>query len=215
METGAAILPAYDSLIAKLVTRGRDRVEAIARMERALADFEIDGVATTIAFHQNVLANPVFRAGEATTAFLTEHPEVLPVAASTPPTTEAAPAAAGARELLVEVNGRRLVVRVHDADQGRDRAATSPRAAPPRVKRSGPSQGGAANGQVLTSPIQGTVVRVAVEPAQTVQAGDLVCVVEAMKMENELVAHRDGTVTAVNVAAGEAVKIGAALATIE
>jgi len=213
MEAGAAILPAYDSLIAKLVAWGRDREEAIARMRRALRDFEVGGVATTIPFHRAVLAHPVFAAGEATTAFLPEHPEVLPPPAAAA-AASTAPAASEPREVLVEVNGRRLLVRVHEeaapAGAAPANALPSPRPLAPRRSAARPS----ANGAELTSPIQGTVVRVAVQPGQPVKHGELVCVVEAMKMENELVAHRDGVVAAVGVAPGDAVKIGAVVATI-
>ena len=215
MEAGAAILPAYDSLIAKLVVWGRDRAEAIARADRALAEFRVEGVPTTIPFHRAVLAHPVFRAGDATTAFLTDHPEVIP-----PPTDVlAAGAEAGdeaARELVVEVGGRRLAVRVFG-----DPAAANGRRplerTPARIPRAARKPGGAANGRgdALISPIQGTVVRVNVAVGDAVATGHLVCVVEAMKMENELVAHRDGVVRALGVTEGATVGIGETVANIE
>lgn len=216
MEPGSVILPTYDSLIAKLIVWGRDREEALARMRRALTDFTVEGVPTTIPFHLAVLANPVFAAGKATTSFLPAHPEVLP-----PPATPSSDQGGEAQlestveELLVEVNGRRLMVRVHGGDQLAASApvATSARSAVPRPV-SGRKAARAGSGNDLTSPIQGTVIRVAVEPGQTVAAGDLICVVEAMKMENELVAHRPGVITSLNVAKGDSVKIGAVIATI-
>ncbi|MDP9356839.1 MAG: acetyl-CoA carboxylase biotin carboxylase subunit [Chloroflexota bacterium] len=219
MDVGATILPAYDSLIAKLITWGRDRDEAIARMERALAEFRISGVPTTIPFHQAVLAHPVFRAGEVATTFVADHPEVLPAPSAVAGAVEASstPEAPGPqREILVEVDGRRLAVRLPEAlaSVSTPRQATPGRSRPP-TKRQRESGGAiAADGTELRSPIQGTVVRVGVETGQDVRKGDLICVVEAMKMENELVAHRDGTVTALGVATGDAVKIGAVLAEI-
>ncbi|MGH2557423.1 MAG: acetyl-CoA carboxylase biotin carboxylase subunit, partial [Thermomicrobiales bacterium] len=108
MEEGAEVLPAYDSLIAKLVVWGRDRTEAMARVRRALNEFEVEGVLTTIPFHQRVLTHPAFVSGSATTAFLADFPEVIPPPAP-PITVEAGGEALPPRELAVEVNGRRLV----------------------------------------------------------------------------------------------------------
>ena len=188
-------------------------------MERALAEFRIGGVSTTIPFHRAVLAHPVFRAGEATTAFLAEHPEVvtsLSPEAPVQPTPSAEPAPAPT-EMLVEVNGRRLTVRLFgdapatSATNARPVRPGNPRPAPRRHGTDGP----ALDGPELVSPLQGTVVRVAVKPGQAVKRGEVVFVVEAMKMENELAAHRDGVVKTVHVAPGDAVRIGAALATIE
>jgi acetyl-CoA/propionyl-CoA carboxylase biotin carboxyl carrier protein len=216
-EPGAAVLPHYDSLIAKLVVWGRDRTEVLARTKRALGEFIVEGVPTVIPFHQRVLEHPVFAAGEATTTFLAEYPEVLP-----PPVqkvvTGSTETAAPAREVTVEVNGRRLVVRAYglSVNQPTGMPTTSHRAPRLRNERTGGrQQAHASDGAELTSPLQGTVVRVAVAPGATVGRGDLICVVEAMKMENEIVAHRDGTVASLAVSTGDAVKIGALLAVIE
>ncbi len=218
MESGAAILPAYDSLIAKLVVWGRDRDEAIARTRRALAEFEVDGVPTTIPFHRAVLDHPVFRAGKATTAFLTEHPEALPPPAAVGRAAADPPGDAAPREVVAEVNGRRFVVRISGLHQAPSQPSAPARRRPPpapgRAVPTGPGGRVAANGNELTSPIQGTVVRVAVNAGQTVARGEVVCVVEAMKMENELAAHRDGTVEALRVSAGDPVKIGDVVAVI-
>jgi acetyl-CoA/propionyl-CoA carboxylase biotin carboxyl carrier protein len=234
-EAGTAILPAYDSLIAKLVVWGRDREEAIARMARALAEFTVEGVPTTLPFHRHVMAHPAFRAGEVSTAFIAEHPEVVPPPAdpATGTGSGVGPDAAGpspAREVVAEVNGRRFAVRLLNwpdpaataagPSRGRMGNGAAGRApARPAVGRAGAGTGSrgvapSANGPDLPSPIQGTVLRVAVEPGQSVRRGDPVCVVEAMKMENEVAAHRDGTVEAVLVAAGAAVRVGEALARI-
>jgi acetyl-CoA/propionyl-CoA carboxylase biotin carboxyl carrier protein len=212
MEAGAAVLPAYDSLIAKLIVWGRDRGEAIARMRRALADFAVEGVPTTIPFHRAMMDHPDFLAGEVTTTFLGEHPEVLPPPAAAAETREAGDSAP--RETVVEVNDRRFVVRLHGGTPAPSRVSRqAPR--PSRAgQRPGMRESPAVDGHDLASPIQGTVLRVAVDVGQVVSRGDVVCVVEAMKMENELTAHRDGAIEVLQVAAGDAVKIGDVVAVI-
>jgi acetyl-CoA/propionyl-CoA carboxylase biotin carboxyl carrier protein len=188
-------------------------------MKRALAEFRIGGVPTTIPFHRAVLAHPVFRAGGATTAFLAEYPEVVTSLSSDAEVSQTAPAegALASTDMLVEVNGRRLTVRLFG--NGPVASPTNARPARPGNPRPAPrrrgSSGAALDGPELVSPLQGTIVRVAVEPGQAVKRGEVVFVVEAMKMENELAAHRDGVVKTVHVAPGDAVRIGAALATIE
>jgi acetyl-CoA/propionyl-CoA carboxylase biotin carboxyl carrier protein len=214
-ELGFAISPRYDSMIAKLIARGADRAEAIARMRRALGEYAIGGVASTIPFHQAVLAHPVFVEGRASTDWIEREgigrdlaPADLPPAAE----DEAAPQE---REYMLEVNGKRFAVKLFGLP-GQDPPAaptSQPATRRPRALPKGGKGGASANG-VLNSPIQGTVLRVAVEPGAQVKAGDLICVIEAMKMENEITAPRDGTVQDLAVAAGQTVKIGERLATI-
>src|SRR5690606_34364384 len=152
-----------------------------------LAEFEIEGVPTTIPFHQRVMDHPAFCTGDATTTFLAEHPEVLPPP-SQPNDAEANASAPAPHELVVEVNSRRLTVRVHGDLPANNPGRAAPAARPPVARR--PPKAGAgqpsADGVELISPIQGTVVRVAVEPGTAVRRGDLICVIEAMKMENEI-----------------------------
>lgn len=218
VEAGDEISPAYDSMIAKLVTWGRNRPEAIARMDRALADFSIEGVPTTIPFHVAVMRNEAFRAGETNTAFLAEHRDDLVA----PPVPAPAPTGQPEREpdspgedLLVEVGGRRLEVRVHGLS-ARTTNGTGHR--PPQAPKADRAQGGNvahSNGGELLSPVQGTVVRVHVEPGQRVSQGDPIVSIEAMKMENAVPAHRSGSVVALDVKQGQSVRIGTRLATIE
>jgi acetyl-CoA/propionyl-CoA carboxylase biotin carboxyl carrier protein len=212
MVSGGTIHAGYDSLIAKLVTWGRTRDEAIARMQRCLADYVVEGVPTTIPFDQHALADPEFLERGATTTFVGDHPELIPP----PQRVEVAVAGAepAARErLMVEVNGQRFDVVVHGGEPaGSPRAATRARPA----RRAGAGRRSATNGgNDLVSPIQGTVIRVEVAAGDAVEAGMLICVVEAMKMENELVAHQAGTVTALPIAVGQGVKVGDVIATIE
>ena len=210
---GGEILANYDSMIAKLITWGRDREEAIARMRRALADYEIGGVPTTIPFHTRVMEHPAFIGGEATTTFLVDHPEVLELPAPVTPGSGSSTDGEEPRtQMVVEVNGRRFEVAISGLAMNGNGTNRTRRKRPARPR--GSAATGAA-GNDLVSPIQGTVLRVAVEAGQSVTAGDLVCVVEAMKMENELTAHRDGVVTKVGVAPGGTVQIGAIVATIE
>jgi acetyl-CoA/propionyl-CoA carboxylase biotin carboxyl carrier protein len=184
-------------------------------MRRALGDYEIAGVPTTIPFHQRVMEHPAFVAGEAATTFLVDHPDVV----AFPAVEHAHDADATNPEfepertkMVVEVDGRRFDVTVSGQTVG---TASNGR---PRTRRPGRTRSAANTataGNDLVSPIQGTVLRVAVEVGQQVAMGDLVCVVEAMKMENELTAHRDGVVKSVDVETGGAVRIGAVVATIE
>jgi acetyl-CoA/propionyl-CoA carboxylase, biotin carboxylase, biotin carboxyl carrier protein len=216
MEAGAAILPQYDSMIAKLAVWGRDRDEAIDRMARALADFHIAGVATTIPFHRNVMAHPAFRAGEVSTAFIPEHPEVIPPPSDAPEVAHDAGSAPSGREVVAEVNGKRFTVRVVGwPDNGNGNGTgNGPRRTAGQPRRSASQARPAANGPELASPIQGTVVRVVAEAGSAVRKGEVILVVEAMKMENEVAAHRDGTLEAVLAEVGAAVKIGDVVARI-
>jgi acetyl-CoA/propionyl-CoA carboxylase biotin carboxyl carrier protein len=180
-------------------------------MDRALADFAVEGIPTTIPFHRAVLAHPVFRAGGATTAFLAEHPEVLPPPTERPEAGVPSPATGDApyEEVVAEVDGRRFVVHLHRRD-----TVPATRRRPPQVglRRGGGTS--AANGVELASPIQGTMVRWTAAVGQPVRRGETVCVVEAMKMENEVPAHRDGTLAAIKVTPGEPVRVGTVLAEI-
>jgi acetyl-CoA/propionyl-CoA carboxylase biotin carboxyl carrier protein len=138
-----------------------------------------------------------------------------------PPAAEVATAPQGdaeatSREVTAEVNGRRLIVRLRGLPGVRQPAmtATPHRAPRPPVDKRG-ARGPSADGAELTSPLQGTVLRVEVKPGARVGQGDLICVVEAMKMENEIAAHRTGTVSSLSVAPGDPVRIGTVLAVIE
>lgn len=216
MVEGDEILPAYDSLIAKLVTWARSREETISRMSRALTDYMIEGVPTTIPFHKRVMAHPAFGAGETSTVFLALHPDVLEsdetvvaVAGGTAANTELP------LNLLVEVGGRRFDVAVSGLPT--NGSGTSGKRTGMARKPDAPAstRGETAGGDDLVSPIQGTVLRVEGEPGQAVSSGDLICVVEAMKMENEIVAHKDGVIASLEVKTGGTVQIGGVIATIE
>lgn len=210
-EPGESVLPAYDSLIAKLVVTGRDRTEALARARRALDEFEISGVPSTIPFHRRVLDDAAFAAGGVTTRYLTEHPEVIPPAWEGAAT--AAPETVAPVEQIMEVNGRRFTVKTFGAESVAVSRVALAKTAPRRNPNGSRPVAGQA-GRDLISPIQGTVLRVVVEPGADVSTGDLIAVVEAMKMENEIRAHRGGTVLEILVAPSDRVASGAVLARI-
>lgn len=219
LQAGDAILPMYDSMIAKLIVWGRDRDEAIARMRRALSDFEIGGVATTIPFHQRVLQHESFLRGEATTSFLNDFPDVLPLPYdpnsdrfNASPPQSPAPSSDDRLDLLVEVNGQRFDARITGLSS---RQTSSSRGQPPKARpRRNSISHHRSSGEDLISSVQGTVIRIVVEEGATVAEGDLICVVEAMKMENEIVAHRSGRVASVAVSIGDSIRVGTEIATI-
>ncbi len=209
------IPPFYDSLLAKLVVWGADRTEAIARMRRALADYQIDGVITTIPFHRAALAHPVFQSGELSVNFIPRHPELSDHIAAFSPSAapvEAEPPAEP-RDFTVEVNGRRFGVKVFGA--GAAPLATAPNARPAGGRRAASGKQTSSGPKVdgVTSPIQGRVAAVRVEAGQQVEAGQILFIVEAMKMENEITAPHAGTIAEVRVEAGVTVEAGVVLAT--
>ena len=200
-KNGDTIGGNFDSLLAKLIVTGATRREAIERARRALAEFEVAGLATAIPFHRAILQDPSFTeefrvyTSYIENEFKNEIPAFAPTA--TPVTTRVA-----AENLVVEVNGKRFEVKLHTPE--------------PVVKRhrAKESKVGGASGTGLTSPMQGTVVKVAVEAGQIVEAGELIIVLEAMKMEQPLIAHKSGTITNLTAGIGETVASGAVLCDI-
>jgi acetyl-CoA/propionyl-CoA carboxylase biotin carboxyl carrier protein len=218
---GTTIPQFYDSLVAKLVVWGQDRTEAIARMRRALADFKIGGARTTIPFHQLVMEHPAFERGAATIRFIGLHVTEADLKTLTQVEPIGVPddgqAAANERTFEVEVNGRRFQVRVAQPDIPASVAGNGV-ATPARSRRTTAPKGKpihAADPNAVLSPIQGTVVAVRAQPGLHVEAGHILFVVEAMKMENEIAAPRAGTVKEVRVAQRSAVQAGEILATLE
>jgi acetyl-CoA/propionyl-CoA carboxylase biotin carboxyl carrier protein len=222
--SGWSIPQYYDSLLAKLVTWGEDRAEALARMLRALSDYQIEGVPTTLDFHKLALAHPAFQNGEATVNFIPRYLQEQ-LAALQPFATPASPSHNGAQDpgrlFDVEVNNRRFRVRVASLDgHGGTVAAPLARVAGPKPATSGAlaKLGGRAaklapNANAVTSPIQGTVVAIKVQAGQAVAQGEVLFVVEAMKMENEVTAARAGMIGEVLATAGLTVEAGSTLAT--
>jgi acetyl-CoA/propionyl-CoA carboxylase biotin carboxyl carrier protein len=205
--TAAMTVPqAYDSLIGKLIITGADRRQALQRAARALAEFEIGGMPTVLPFHRAVVTDPAFT-GEP----LTVHTRWIETEFSTPlePQETATTDEPPAREhLTVEVGGKRLEVTVPRRTPAAPLSSERPRRATRRAP-SGPT------GDALISPMQGTIVKIAVADGQQVSAGDVVVVLEAMKMEQPLLAHKDGTISGLSVTVGQTVTSGASICEIE
>ncbi len=217
---GSVISGAFDSMLAKLIVTGRDRQEALARSRRALAEFVVEGMPTVLPFHRAVAADPAFAPADATAPFTvstrwieTEFDNTIP-AWDGAGAADAADAAADAREtVVVEVGGKRLEVSLPagfgSGGGGGGGGSAAPKRAP---KRSAGGKGkAAASGDALTSPMQGTIVKISVAEGATVAAGDLIVVLEAMKMEQPITAHKAGTVTSLAAEVGQTVTSGAVI----
>jgi acetyl-CoA/propionyl-CoA carboxylase, biotin carboxylase, biotin carboxyl carrier protein len=216
---GSEISPMYDPMVAKLIVWDADREQATRRMLRALEEYEIEGLKTLIPFHRALLRTEQWARGE-TCRDLLEDPEWLkglavPAPAGAP--TEEADAEAVERAYTVEVSGRRFDVKVIGPPGPPALNGSAPTAAP-AAARSRPRRtertAGAGAGDALVSPLQGNMWKVLVEPGQTVEEGQLVCIIEAMKMENEITAHKAGVVSELAVREGEPITSGATIAVI-
>ena len=197
----------YDPLFAKLIVRGADRSEALGTLRRALAEFRVEGILTTIPFFRALLDDEVFVSGDYTTGFVAERMEGLGIEASPPGETGGAPEKR-AREVEVEVDGKLFRVRVFSEEGAGEQSG------PPRRKR-GESRRASVSEGAVSAPMQGTIVKVLVEEGQAVAADEPVCILEAMKMESEIRAQKAGTVSEVRVEPGQTVRSGDALIVIE
>jgi acetyl-CoA/propionyl-CoA carboxylase biotin carboxyl carrier protein len=211
---GSEISPNYDPMIAKLIVWDSDRTAATQRMLRALAEFEITGLTTLIPFHRRLLATEQWKRGETCRDLLEDGAWLQSTAAevASVDTDDAEPAVT--LDYTVEVSGRRFDVRV-SGPPGGGRGAAAERPARARSKRTTRAGSGPAAGDELKSPMQGTVLKIAVETGAQVAQGALVAVIEAMKMENEITAHKAGTVAALPISVGSSVASGDTLAVIE
>ncbi len=195
VEAGSEVTPMYDPMVAKLIVWDVDREHATRRMLRALGEYEVGGLTTLIPFHEAILATEQWAKGE-TCRDLMEDKEWLkttaPAQAEAPEAPEGAEVVA--RDYKVEVSGKLFDVKViGEAAVGAAPAAGNGKRPPKRERKGGGAAG--ASSESLPSPLQGTVLKVAVEQGASVEEGDLICVIEAMKMENEIAAHRSGKVT--------------------
>ncbi|MFE2809530.1 acetyl/propionyl/methylcrotonyl-CoA carboxylase subunit alpha [Streptomyces nigra] len=220
VESGSVIGPAWDSLLAKLIVTGATREQALQRAARALEEFKVEGMATAIPFHRAVVEDPAF-APELTGSAdpFTVHTrwietefvnDIKPFTSPTDTDTDEA----GRDTVVVEVGGRRLEVSL-PASLGMALARTGLAAGARPKRRSARSSGPAVSGDTLASPMQGTVVKVAVEEGQRVEEGDLIVVLEAMKMEQPLTAHRSGTVKDLAAEVGASLTSGAPICEIK
>ena len=204
VRVGSEVAEIYDPMIAKLCVWDLDRERARARMLRALDEMEVGGVSTLIGFHRALLTEPCFIAGE-TCHGLVESPELAARAKELTAEPIAALAATNGavrdHSVVAEVAGRRYDVTLVLAEPPHAELARQ------RTARVPGASGGSAR-DAVTSPMQGTVLAVEVAEGEDVHAGQVLCVLEAMKMENEITAHRDGTVTGLSIEAGSAVNTG-------
>jgi acetyl-CoA/propionyl-CoA carboxylase biotin carboxyl carrier protein len=213
---GSEISPMYDPMIAKLIVWDSDRTEATRRMLRALTEYEIGGVTTLLPFHRALLASEQWERGE-TCRDLIEDADWL--RASAPPAADAAADAerpdegALAVDYTVEVSGRRFEVKVIGPPGGQLASANGAAGPRKRALRER-SKTTAVSGDVLSSPMQGTVLQIAIELGAEVEEGTLVAIIEAMKMENEVTAHKSGTVAELPISVGASVGAGDPLAVI-
>jgi len=209
-EAGDEISQYYDNLVGKLIVWGRDRDVAINRALRALGELKIEGIATTIPADIAILEHADFRANHHSTKWVEEVLDLSGVSATATTTVEVEEPKVK-REVDVEVNGKRFSVAMWVPEA----TATAPAASGGRRRSAGPSSSGGASGSGdVTVPMQGTIVKVNVAVGDTVEIGDAIVVLEAMKMENNVTAEKAGTVTEIRVAEGDSVGGGDVVAII-
>jgi acetyl-CoA/propionyl-CoA carboxylase biotin carboxyl carrier protein len=223
VEAGSEISPLYDPMVAKLIVWDVDREASTRRMRRALAEMEVGGLKTLIPFHRALLDTDQWRAGEtcrdlvSDREWLKEHGAPAAGSPPSPPADDDDDEPKVERDYAVEVSGRRFEVKVIGAAAVNGAApagaaGATGRKPPKRRERTGGGSGGAP-GQIV-SPLQGTVLRVAAEKGAQVEEGALICVIEAMKMENEITAPVAGTVEELGVSQGGAIATGDTIAVI-
>jgi acetyl-CoA/propionyl-CoA carboxylase biotin carboxyl carrier protein len=223
LRQGDDLVTDYDSMIAKLIVHGSDREECIARSERALREYDIEGVVTIVPFHRLMLTDEAFLAGTHTTKYLDDHldhdriEEAQQNWGSETVTDEEEEVTE--REFTVEVNGKRFEVNLEERGAPAIPAGGGGGGGGGGASSSGPSgpsgPSGDSGGEQLTAEMQGTILDVHVGEGDEVEAGDVVLVLEAMKMENDIEAPATGTVSHVAVGEGESVDMGDVLLSIE
>jgi acetyl-CoA/propionyl-CoA carboxylase biotin carboxyl carrier protein len=208
VESGTVIGGQFDSLLAKVIVTGATREEAIERSRRALEEMVVEGMATVLPFHRVIVRDPAFASEFTVHTRWIETEFDNRIEPFTAPSDLPEDEAGDRQTVVVEVGGRRLEVSL-PAGLASAPAAASAQKAKPRKRAGG--KAAAASGDAVTAPMQGTIVKIAVEDGQSVEPGDLIVVLEAMKMENPVTAHKAGTVTGLNVSQGETVTQGTAL----
>jgi len=229
VQEGGEVSPMYDPMVAKLIVWDTDREQATRRMLRALGEFEIEGLKTLIPFHRALLATEQWARGETCRDLLEDKKWLKTLAFPIGEGPVAAGAPGGAAEdegekveqsYAVEVSGKRFDVRVvgppFAAGASNGAAPAAARKAPKRAANRGSAGGSGGTGgpDTLPSPLQGNMWKVLVKQGDTVQEGQLLCIIEAMKMENEITAHKAGTISELPIAEGAPIQAGAPIATI-
>ena len=219
VQSGDVVSGAFDSLLAKLIVTGADREDALERARRALDEFEVTGLPTVLPFHRAIVRDAAFApAGDApfvvhTRWIETEFTNTFEPWSGSLPAAEDSPVERPRQNVVVEVGGKRIEVSLPGRLLGAS-AAAAPRVAAPRRRGAGSSGIITATGDAVKAPMQATVVKLAVTEGDSVVKGDLVAVLEAMKMEQPLMAHRDGRIARVGAAVGETVSSGTVLVEI-
>ncbi|MCF6378735.1 ATP-grasp domain-containing protein [Nocardioides KLBMP 9356] len=225
-ENGETVPGSFDSLIAKLIVTGTTRTQALERSRRALDEFVVDGMPTVIPFHRAVVSDPAYvgpstPSGEGEFTVYTQWIEtefdnrIEPYAGDSAEADGAGFGGNGERQkVTVEVGGRRLEVVLPAGLGGLSAGGAAGAGGAKKAKRAAKKAGAAASGDAVTSPMQGTIVKVAVEEGATVAEGDVIVVMEAMKMEQPLKAHKAGTVTGLQAEVGATVTNGAVICEI-
>ncbi|GAA3205314.1 biotin carboxylase N-terminal domain-containing protein [Microbacterium terregens] len=216
VTAGDSVSGAFDSLLGKIIVTGRDRAEAMERARRALDEFEVTGLPTVLPFHRKVVRDPAFTAEDGNFGVFTRWIETEFVNDIPPWDGELdAPKPTEARHtVVVEVSGKRLEVSLPDRIVSAPGSVGRPAAVPPSRRSHAANVVAGASGDAVKAPMQSTIVKVAVEDGQSVVQGDLVVVLEAMKMEQPIQAHKDGVIGAINATAGTTVSAGHQLLTI-
>jgi len=210
VEQGSVVGQAFDSLLAKLIVTGRDRRQALERARRALAEFEVEGIATVLPFHRAVVDDPAFTAEQGPMSVHTRwiETEFANTIAPYPGGFVAETGSAGGQTVVVEVDGRRVEIMM-PATTGM--TPGTPAGAPPKRPPQARRGTGTAGADALVVPMQGTVVKIAVAEGDQVVAGQPIAFLEAMKMEQPLNAHKDGTVRELTATLGTTVSAGTVL----
>ena len=221
VESGSVIGPAWDSLLAKLIVTGATREQALQRAARALAEFQVEGMATAIPFHRAVVTDPAFApelTGPTTRSRSTpagSRPSSSTTSRPSPPPPTPRPRRSRAARRSSSRSAASAWRSPCPSSLGMSLARTGLAAGAKPKRRAAKKSGPAASGDTLASPMQGTIVKVAVEEGQEVKEGDLVVVLEAMKMEQPLNAHRSGTVKGLAAEVGASLTSGAAICEIK
>jgi acetyl-CoA/propionyl-CoA carboxylase biotin carboxyl carrier protein len=218
VRAGSEITPMYDPMVAKLIVWDADREQATRRMLRALGEFEIEGLKTLIPFHQALLQTDQWARGETCRDLLEDRAWLKALAFEKPPAREEDDAETVEQTYTVEVSGRRFDVRVIGSPPaaGAPPNGTAPAVPKPRraVRQNGARRSSAGSSDTLASPMQGSVWKVPVQAGQQVAEGDVVTIIEAMKMENEITAHKAGVIAELPIREGDSVAHGDTLAVI-
>jgi len=214
-EEGYDVLPLYDPMIAKLIAWDTDREAATRRMIRALGEFEIEGLKTLIPFHTALLATDQWKAGETCRDLVEDKDWLKQLAFPTPEGDADDGEPKVERDYAVEVSGRRFDVKVigeAGAFVGNGAAAGAGPTPPRRAERKSSAGGGP---DEITAPLQGNMWKVNVKEGDSVEEGQVICIIEAMKMENEITAHKAGTIAALPIEEGKSIGAGDPIATIK